>query len=366
MKKVLSLVLSMIMALSVFAGVSVTAYAEGAYDTAAKARDYTVGSTIGGTFAENSNGDFIKFTLFESGRLSITASGSVSYRYYIYPENDLSNCIESSENVSFNDNLGKSYDEHTIILVAGTYYFKVISSYNNGNYSISTSFESANESFYESLSTNDDIIGNANDISLNTSYKGAIGCSDDQDFYRFTVSSGTYKINVKSDGSLYMGIYTMTGEQITRSYFSVNDSTGYAQDSMSVSLSSGTYCLKVYGNNDYEGAFYRFSINSPKKAPTVSKPGKPSLKSVKSTKKGHKISVNWGKASGASGYQVCWYKDSKCKKYVAGKTVGNTTSCTGKNFTKGKKYYVRVRAYKTANGSKVYGAWSNVKSVKAK
>lgn len=364
MKKVLSLVLSMIMALSVFASVGITAYAAGAYDTAAKARNYTIGSTIGGTFAENSNGDFIKFTLYETGRLSITASGSEWYRYNIYSENDLSNRLDYN-NVNFNDNLGKSYNEYTIMLVAGTYYFKV-SGNSSQNYSISTSFESADESFYESLSTNDDIIGNANDISLNTSYKGAIGHQDAQDFYRFTVSSGTYKINVKSDGYLYMGIYTMTGEQITRSYFSVNDSTGYAQGTMSVSLSSGTYCLKVYGNNYYADAFYRFSINSPKKAPTVSKPGKPSLKSVKSTKKSHKISVNWGKASGASGYKVCWYKDSKCKKYVAGKAVGNTTSCTGKNFTKGKKYYVRVRAYKTANGSKVYGAWSNVKSVKAK
>jgi len=156
---------------------------------------------------------------------------------------------------------------------------------------------------------------------LNTSYKGAIGRFDPQDFYRFTVSSGTYKINVKSDGYLGMGIYTMTGENITRSYFSVNDSTGYAQDSMSVSLSSGTYCLKIYDNNKYDGAFYRFSINSPKKAPAVSKPGKPSLKSVKATKKGHKISASWSKASKASGYQVCWYKDSKCKKYVAGKAV---------------------------------------------
>ena len=33
---------------------------------------------------------------------------------------------------------------------------------------------------------------------------------------------------------------------------------------------------------------------------------------------------------------------------------------------KGKKYYVRVRAYKNVNGSKIYGKKSNIKSVKAK
>ena len=31
-----------------------------------------------------------------------------------------------------------------------------------------------------------------------------------------------------------------------------------------------------------------------------------------------------------------------------------------------KKYYVRVRTYKIANGKKVYSAWSKVKSVKTK
>ena len=33
---------------------------------------------------------------------------------------------------------------------------------------------------------------------------------------------------------------------------------------------------------------------------------------------------------------------------------------------KKKKYYVRVRAYKSVSGKKVYGAWSKVKTVKTK
>lgn len=51
------------------------------------------------------------------------------------------------------------------------------------------------------------------------------------------------------------------------------------------------------------------------------------------------------------------------KKIVKG---GKTTSYVGKNFTKGRKYYVKVRAHKNVNGQKVYGKWSNVKSVKCK
>ena len=95
---------------------------------------------------------------------------------------------------------------------------------------------------------------------------------------------------------------------------------------------------------------------------------KPTLKSVKAIKKGHKIKVSWKKVSNASGYQVCWYKDKKCKKTVAKKNINNanTTTYSGKGFKKGKKYYVRVRAYKNVNGSKIYGKKSNIKSVKAK
>lgn len=95
---------------------------------------------------------------------------------------------------------------------------------------------------------------------------------------------------------------------------------------------------------------------------------KPTLKSVKAIKKGHKIKVSWNKVSNASGYQVCWYKDKKCKKTVAKKNINNAniTTYSGKGFAKGKKYYVRVRAYKIINGSKIYGKKSNIKSVKAK
>lgn len=95
---------------------------------------------------------------------------------------------------------------------------------------------------------------------------------------------------------------------------------------------------------------------------------KPTLKSVKAIKKGHKIKVSWNKVSNASGYQVYWYKDKKCKKTVAKKNINNanTTTYSGKGFEKGKKYYVRVRAYKNINGSKIYGKKSNIKSVKAK
>ena len=93
---------------------------------------------------------------------------------------------------------------------------------------------------------------------------------------------------------------------------------------------------------------------------------KPKLNSAKSTSK-KKIKASWAKVSGASGYQVMWstyknfsknYKTKSVKAKYSSKTV---TTAQSK-----KTYYVRVRAYKTISGKKVYSPWSNTKKVKTK
>lgn len=94
---------------------------------------------------------------------------------------------------------------------------------------------------------------------------------------------------------------------------------------------------------------------------------KVTLKSVKSKAKG-KITVSWKRESGASGYQVAY---SKTKSFPSKKTaVKNVNaSYSAKTFSglsKGKAYYVRVRAYKKVNGKKSYGKWSSVKKVTVK
>lgn len=93
---------------------------------------------------------------------------------------------------------------------------------------------------------------------------------------------------------------------------------------------------------------------------------KPKLNSAKSTSK-KKIKASWSKVKGASGYQVMWstyknfsknYKTKSVKAKYSSKTV---TTAQSK-----KTYYVRVRAYKTISGKKVYSPWSNTKKVKTK
>lgn len=79
---------------------------------------------------------------------------------------------------------------------------------------------------------------------------------------------------------------------------------------------------------------------------------------------GKKAKVTLQKVSGADGYEIAYSTDKKFKKNVKKGTVTGTSKTLSK-LTKGKTYYVKVRAYrKDSTGAKVYGSFSSVKKVK--
>ena len=128
-------------------------------------------------------------------------------------------------------------------------------------------------------------------------------------------------------------------------------------------LSTGkTYYYKVraYKTVDGKTRYSKYSsIISAKAAPA--KIG--SVKVAASGATGAKVS--WKKDSSATGYEV-YRATSKSGKYskVAAISKNSTVSYTDKKLTKGKTYYYKVRAYKTVKKEKVYGAYSDIKSLK--
>ncbi len=96
------------------------------------------------------------------------------------------------------------------------------------------------------------------------------------------------------------------------------------------------------------------------------KPKKTSIKKLSKGKK--KFTVTWAKVSGVKGYQIQYSSDKKFKKNNKSVTVTKqkSTKATVKKLKSKKKYYVRVRTYKTVNGKKIYSSWSKAKSVKTK
>lgn len=77
------------------------------------------------------------------------------------------------------------------------------------------------------------------------------------------------------------------------------------------------------------------------------KPEKTSIKKLSKGKK--KFTVTWAKVSGVKGYQIQYSSDKKFKKNNKSVTVTKqkTTKATVKKLKSKKKYYVRVRTYKT-------------------
>ena len=79
---------------------------------------------------------------------------------------------------------------------------------------------------------------------------------------------------------------------------------------------------------------------------------------------GKKAKVTLQKVSSADGYEIVYSTDKKFKKNVKKETVTGTSKTLSK-LSKGKTYYVKVRAYKKdSTGAKVYGSFSGAKKVK--
>ncbi len=85
---------------------------------------------------------------------------------------------------------------------------------------------------------------------------------------------------------------------------------------------------------------------------------------IKATAIKGKINVSWDKMKGADGYVVSWAgnKDMINNKKLTVKN--NKTTAVIKKLKAGKKYYVRVRAYKIVDGKRAYSDYSSVVRVK--
>ena len=103
-----------------------------------------------------------------------------------------------------------------------------------------------------------------------------------------------------------------------------------------------------------------------KKVTVTVNPAGTKLTNVKNYK-GKKLKASWKKNTKVTGYQVQYSTSSKFKsaKTVTVKGCKNTSKTITK-LTKNKKYYVRVRTYKTVGKVNYYSGWSNVKSITIK
>ena len=118
-----------------------------------------------------------------------------------------------------------------------------------------------------------------------------------------------------------------------------------------------TLTITAARGQDYEKASKKISV-------TV-RPLTTSKLSLKSTAK-KQATVSWTARKSISRYQIYYSRrsDMKNAKHITAKS--SAKSAVLKNLTSKKKYYVRIRTYKTVSGKKYYSTWSSVKSVTVK
>lgn len=179
--------------------------------------------------------------------------------------------------------------------------------------------------------------------------------------YQYTMYLQKFNVNAQS-GNLYRHEYmTNVSGAASEGYHLYS---GYSNAGLL--NSAHTFYIPVFNNMPNDNSDITTTVPT-----TTTKnytPAKVKLTSLTALK-GHKIKAKWNKCStSATGYQIYWAKDKKFKKVVAKTTIRGRRykTYTGKNFTKGRKYYVRIRAYKKAGGKTYYGAWSNIKAKTAK
>jgi hypothetical protein len=176
--------------------------------------------------------------------------------------------------------------------------------------------------------------------------------------YRFRL---TYRLNNATISNLKTA-YTYTGKAIVPtvklSYggTTLKKGTDYTVTCKN-NKNAGIATIIIKGKGNYSGTVKKTFKILPKQT---------TIAATASPKKGQ-IRVRWKKNSQASAYQIMYSTNSKFKNahsaYVKSSYTAKTISA---NVSAGKKYYVKVRAYKKVGTSKVFGKWSAVKTVTAK
>lgn len=351
MKKLLSL-LTAVVCLFVFT--LSTAQAATLGTKKSNAQEVTLSASVSGTVSndgETSVEYWAKFTAYSSGYYDITALGTAA------PAKTLFVTVYDADSNAVNFAALSSPDLQKVMttyFTQGKVYYIRCQIYDS-TYSFTIGVSIHNHSYTSTVqapAVADDDAENFTD-GYDKTYCPACG-----DGYVSAVYYAPSSVVISDEKKVYNGYEQTTGIAVydrAGNYVSPDNYYVTYEDN----VNTGKAWLYVNFTGKYKGQLTRSFYIIPQKAAAVS------LKS----KKASQLTFTWLKDSNASGYEIQY---STSKKFTAKTTKSvvitkkSTKSKTLKSLKKNKKYYVRIRAYKTIDGVRQFGAWSKKLSAKTK
>lgn len=354
--------------------------------------DITDVMAVGSTNYNVPVGDYsnvVQFTLNKPAYVYVSAYSTVMHQgwtalgtieqFAVYSDANCSNLV-TGDSVTGVD--GNESESKYLCLDAGNYwiYFGKREGYSYNRDSKGQFRLSVAAQYLNVTGTKNGSWGRAKQISTDKKVTGFLSSNTRKSWFKFKISGDTAaRLNLSLENPLGESVFKSdkTGVTLYRSNHNVlermNISENYYSSACSkeVTLKSGTYYIEIAGSEAYEDSWEPTKL----KKTGVNNMGVVNLKitTVKKAKisklsnvKGKKAQVAYNKVSNAKGYEIQYSTDKKFKKDVKVKKANaKTTKVTLTKLKKGKKYYVRVRAYRVdEDDNRVNGSWSEAKSVK--
>ena len=165
--------------------------------------------------------------------------------------------------------------------------------------------------------------------------------------------------NRAANGTGYIVYRSVNGSSFKR-YKTINSLSTISMVDGGAKKSGTKYAYKIYVYKSVNGKVYNSAASAVKLTYYMAAPAWKSLTNPSA----RAMTVKYGRASGATGYQIQYatsstFKGAKTANIAGAKNVTKTV----KGLAKNKRYYVRVRSYRKSGRVTYYSAWSTTKNV---
>ena len=237
MKKLVVLMLCLVMVL----GTMATVHANDIFPTAV---DYTLGETVNSAITETDKKDEYRIVLPATGELFISSSAAIDkYILKLFSPDE----TEYWRNIPKADENGTASVSESIYLQAGEYFLTVAQAYQGGfgDYALNLSFEERREDFPETATDRNNSTANAENIKVNTVYRGVLTTNDIIDYYKVSFESKARVVVSGAMSSFHVQLLNESGADKWHFTSGWNPATKINNADQAKTIDAGTYYITI-------------------------------------------------------------------------------------------------------------------------